>query len=134
MKPTNFSRHVTTYLSSYLPELRNVSKNTIASYCDTFRLLLKFCRDFRGITLERLSIAELNTDLIISFLKWLEEDRGCSVATRNQRLAAIHSFIRYVQAESPEHMFQCQRILDIPYKKKRKEKQLLIILLLMTLN
>lgn len=120
MKPTNFSKYITSFLSSYLPGLRNVSKNTIVSYCDTFRLLLKYCRDFLKIPLEKLSLNDVNVDMITTFLKWLEEDRGCSISTRNQRLAAIHSFIRYVQAEVPENMFQCQKVLDIPFKKKSK--------------
>ena len=120
MKPTNLSKYITSFLSSYLPGLRNVSKNTIASYCDTFRLLLKYCRDFRKIPLERLSLINVNVDMITTFLNWLEENRGCSISTRNQRLAAIHSFFRYVQAEAPEYMLHCQKVLEVPFKKKGK--------------
>lgn len=76
LKPTNFSKYITSFLSSYLPGLRNVSKNTIASYCDTFRLLLKYCRDFRKIPLERLSLIDVNVEIITTFLNWVEEYRG----------------------------------------------------------
>ena len=120
LKPTDFSKHITTFLSEYLPSLKNVSKNTVSSYCDTFKLLLKYCRDFRNISPEKLSLENIDVELIKSFLSWLEVERECSISTRNQRLAAIHSFMRYVQAESPANMLHCQRILDISFKKKSK--------------
>lgn len=120
MKPTDFSKHITTFLSEYLPTLKNVSKNTISSYCDTFKLLLKYCRDCRNISPEKLSLENIDVELIKAFLTWLETERECSISTRNQRLAAIHSFMRYVQAESPGNMLHCQRVLDISFKKKNK--------------
>jgi len=55
--------------------------------------------------------------MVKDFLKWLEEERGCGISTRNQRLAAIHAFFRYIQSENPEYMFQCQQILSISSKK-----------------
>jgi integrase/recombinase XerD len=120
MKPTNFSKYIADFLSEYLPTLKNVSKNTISSYCDTFRIFLKYCRDYREISIEKLTLDDLEPSLIKDFLKWLETERNCSISTRNQRLGAIHSFMRYVQIESPENMFNCQRILDISFKKNVK--------------
>ena len=62
----------------------------------------------------------LSSKLIISFLEWLENERKCSISSRNQRLAAIHSFFRYVQSEEPSGMFHFQRIIAIPIKKAKK--------------
>lgn len=118
MKPTDFSKLLTTYLTEYLPSIQNVSKNTISSYCDAFRLFLKYYRDFLGFSIEKLSIKDVSCDSIHEFLNWLEVERNCSISTRNQRLAAIHAFFRYVQAEAPQNLLLCQKILDIPYKKK----------------
>lgn len=120
MKPTDFSKLLTTYLTEYLPSIQNVSKNTISSYCDAFRLFLKYYRDFLGFSIEKLTINDVSCDSIHEFLNWLEVERNCSISTRNQRLAALHAFFRYVQAESPHNLLLCQKILDIPYKKKSK--------------
>ncbi|MCD8500818.1 MAG: phage integrase N-terminal SAM-like domain-containing protein [Bacillaceae bacterium] len=92
MKPTDFSKLLTTYLTEYLPSIQNVSKNTISSYCDAFRLFLKYYRDFLGFSIEKLSIKDVSCDSIHEFLNWLEVERNCSISTRNQRLAAIHAF------------------------------------------
>lgn len=118
MKATDFSKYLSNYLSNYLPTLRNVSKNTITSYCDTFRLLLGYCRDVKGLPVEMFRMDNLNAVLVCDFLNWLEQERHCSVSTRNQRLAAIHSFIRYAQTETPALIQQCQEVLEIPFKKK----------------
>jgi integrase/recombinase XerD len=58
---------------------------------------------------------------VISFLDWLETERGCGVSTRNLRLTAVHSFFRYAQAESPESLFHFQKVMAIPVKKGRKK-------------
>ena len=54
------------------------------------------------------------------FLDWLQSERGCGIATRNQRLAAIHAFFRYVQAREPASLLLCQKILQIPFKKHQR--------------
>ncbi len=120
MKTTDFSKYLSDFLGVYLPRGRNMSSHTISSYCDTFSLFLRFCRDVKGIRADRLSLADFNSDLVTAYLKWIETDRKCSVSTRNQRLAAICSFVRYVQIESPRHMFELQKILAIPFKKAKE--------------
>lgn len=120
MKPTDFAGYLTGFLSAYLPGQRNVSKHTILSYRDTFQLLLSFCRDVRRIPVERITLSQIDKGLVEDFLVWLETDRKNSISTHNQRLAALHSFFRYVQFEAPETMLHCQRILGIPFKKKPK--------------
>jgi integrase/recombinase XerD len=120
MKTIDFSRYLTNFLSLYLPGHRNVSINTIASYRDVFKLLLIFCDEIKGMKPEKITIPKLTKDLIIEFLTWLEKERKCSISTRNQRLAALHAFFRYIQKESPENLFEIQKILAIPYKRKSK--------------
>ena len=117
MKPTDFSVHVTNFLTHYLAALRNLSPNTIKAYRDVFTLLLRFCRDVRGIALERLSLAQIDPSLVEAFLDHLANDRHVSIPTQNHRLAALHAFFRYMQSEVPEHLLQCQRILAIPQKR-----------------
>ena len=104
MKKADFSLLLSTFLSEYLPNIKNVSSNTISSYCDTFRLFLTYCRDEHRFSIEKLSIDDLNPDIIHKFLSWLETERNCSISTRNQRLAAIHAFFKYIQAEKPQSL------------------------------
>jgi len=120
MRITDFSKHLEKYLSSYLPDSKNLSKNTISSYCDTFRLFLRFCRDEKNIPVEKMSFKHLDENLIYEFIEWLKNERKSGVSTCNQRLAAIHAFIYYVQAESPEHLLTFQKILNIPRKKQSR--------------
>jgi len=118
MKPTDFSYQLTNYLSRYLPGQRNVSINTIKAYRDTFSILLRYCRDVKKIPSEKFSLTHMKKPLIEDFLTWLEQGRGCSISTRNQRLAAIHAFCKYLQYECPASMMAFQEILAIPIKKK----------------
>lgn len=117
MKPTDFSTHVTNFLTHYLAAQRNLSPNTIKAYRDVFTLLLRFCRDVRGMALERLSLAQIDVSLVEAFLDHLGNDRHCSIPTQNHRLATLHAFFRYVQSEVPERLLQCQQILAIPLRR-----------------
>ena len=120
MKPTDFAKALSHYLSVYLPGQRNVSANTIKSYRDTFKLFLLYCRDTRGVPVERLSLGHINVPLVLDFLSWLEQERGNSIATRNQRLACIHGFYRHMQIHEPISLLEHQKILAIPMKKAPK--------------
>ena len=117
MKPTDFSVHVTTFLTHYLAAQRNVSPNTIKAYRDVFTLLLRFCRDVQGIAPERLRLEQIDVSLVEAFLDYLERERHSAPCTRNHRLAALHAFFRYVQSEEPDRMLQCQQILAIPQRR-----------------
>jgi len=119
-KVTDFANYLTRFFSVHLAGVRNLSKNTVMSYRDTFRLLLLFCHDIRSIKPEKLTIAMIEPKLVLQFLDWLQNERNCSASTRNQRLAAIHAFFRYLQAQEPEYMFLCQKILQVPLKKTSK--------------
>lgn len=120
MKPTDFAKYLSDYLGIYLPKQQNLSNHTLASYRDTFKLFLLFCRDEKQIKIEYLSFLIINDSLIKDYLNWVEKERNCCIATRNVRLAAIHSFFRYVQMEMPDKLFCYQKILSIPFKKAPK--------------
>ncbi len=105
---------------------RSASPNTVAAYRDTFRLLLGFAARRTGTPPSQLDIAALDALLIAAFLEHLQRDRGNTVATRNNRLAAIHSLFSYLALAHPEHAGSIQRVLAIP--SKRTERNLLTYL------
>ena len=89
---TDFAVFLRRFLTAHLAGLRGCSPNTIASYRDTFKLLIAFFRDERSIPPEKLTLDHIDAAAITGFLDWLETSRHNSVSTRNQRLAAISSF------------------------------------------
>ena len=117
MRPTDFAYYLTNFLSKYLPGIEGCSVNTISAYRDAFKLLLLFAREKEGIKEEKLELSLIDKAFVIRFLLWIENERGCAVITRNQRLAAIHAFFSYLQRELPERMYQFQEVLSIPFKK-----------------
>ena len=118
MTQTDLAKTITHFLMEFLPGQRNLSTNTIKSYRDMFKLLLLFYEQELNVKPEHLTFADMNFESILRFLDWLEQIRHVSISTRNQRLAAIHSFYRYAQMEHPELLLACQRILHIPFKRK----------------
>lgn len=109
--------YLTSFLGKYLPGEKNASAHTIQSYSFTFKLLLTFFESVKSVSPECLSMSLLTRDVSVEFLDWLEAERDCSITTRNQRLVAIHSFVRFVQKQSLENLYEFQRILNIPDKK-----------------
>lgn len=120
MKPTDFSKYLTEYFTNYLPLQKNASINTIHSYRDTFKLLLRYCSEEKNITPEKITLEKLDKILFLDFLEWLEFEKNNSISTRNLRLAAVHSFFRYVQTEDPTQIFNFQKVISIPIKKAPK--------------
>lgn len=120
MKYNNFSYYTSKFFQSYLPGSRNVSGNTILSYRDTFKILLTFMRDCKSTDPDKVSFKDLDHTTIEEFLAYLEDDLHCSASTRNQRLAALKSFFRFVQVERPDLLAECQAILTIKNKKSPK--------------
>jgi site-specific recombinase XerD len=118
--PNDFAKYLTYFLAQYLPGQRNASPNTVASYRDTFKLLLTFFEETKNLRAECIRMETITKDSVIEFLEWLERARNCSIATRNQRLSALHAFLRIVQKESPDNLFEVQKILALPVKKKPK--------------
>jgi integrase/recombinase XerD len=115
---TDFAVFLRRFLTAHLAGLRGCSPNTVASYRDTFKLLIVFFRDDRSIPPEKLALDCIDVTAITGFLDWLEASRHNSVSTRNQRLAAISSFYRWMQSQDPARMACCQDILAIPAKKQ----------------
>lgn len=121
MKPTDFSKYISDFISRYLPNQKGASSNTIAAYRDTFVLLIKFIQEVKVMKVEKLTLASIGKETILEFLEWIQNERKCSTSTRNLRLAAIHSFYSYLQHESLDYMHECQKILSIKFKKAKKE-------------
>jgi len=105
------------FLLEYLPTDRNFARNTQHSYRDALRLFVIFA----GTTLHRkpdeLLVEDLGADLVRRFMCHIEEKRKCSVATRNQRLAALRTLAAFIGERSPEHLSWCAQIRSIPFKK-----------------
>lgn len=100
-----------------LQRQQGASPNTVSAYRDTFRLMLRFAQDRLGKPPSALLLAEIDAPFVTAFLDHLEKQRGNGARTRNARLAAIHSFFRFVALEEPGHSATCQRVLAIPTKR-----------------
>ena len=105
------------FFTDKLIRQRRAGPNTLAAYRDTCRLLLEFAFRTTGHAPSSLDIAEMDAGLITAFLTHLETARGNTAATRNARLAAIHSLFRYAALHSPEHAEHISRVLAIPPKR-----------------
>jgi len=105
------------FFTSRLIRQRQASPSTIASYRDTWRLLLGYCSARTGKQPSDLQVTDLDAPLIAAFLDHLEQDRGNSARTRNARLAAIHSLFGYAALQHPEHAELIARVLAIPPKR-----------------
>lgn len=108
------------FLMEHLVTERNLAQNTQASYRDTLVLFLPFVAKNVSKPVDRLFIEDISVDIIHQFLLQLEKQRGCSVSTRNQRLAALHAFARFIGESSPEHIIWLTQIRSIPFKKTSK--------------
>ncbi len=117
-KPTDFGYHLSRYFLQHLSGQLGLSANTIRSYRDAFASYLEFCQAVDHLVPERLTLAMLTPDRVAAFLTWLEEHRGCSVATRNQRLAAVRAFVRYLETAAPELLYQWQQLLAMRRKRQ----------------
>jgi integrase/recombinase XerD len=113
----SFPSLLQSFFTDRLLRQRAASPHTIAGYRDCFRLLLQFAKERLGKMPSQLQIEDLDAPFIGLFLDHLERTRKNSARTRNVRLAAIHSFFRYIALEEPAHALHCQRILAIPSKR-----------------
>jgi integrase family protein with SAM-like domain len=106
-----------TFFTEYLVAQKRLSLQTIASYRDTFRLLLQFVHRKTGIEPVALPITTLDADRVLAFLDGLEKDRHNAITSRNLRLTAIRSFFRMVALREPAIVGLATRILAIPMKR-----------------
>lgn len=122
MKQTDFAICLNRFLTDYLVNKRGCSPQTIDSYRYAFIFLLDYYNETLHIPADRLSLKHLTYGHLLGFLDWLQEKKNNSIATRNQRQAAINSFVRFLMYEKPEFLNEYQKILGIPVKKvPRKE-------------
>lgn len=118
MKPApNLAALLERFFTQRLAAQRQASPNTIASYRDTFHLLLEFAQERLHKPPSALALADLDAPLIGAFLDDLEQSRGVNVRTRNLRLTAIRSFFRYAAYQEPASSWQIQQVLSIPSKR-----------------
>jgi integrase/recombinase XerD len=106
------------FFTDRLARQKKASPNTVAAYRDTCSLLLRFAREQTGKEPSQLSLADLGAPLVGAFLRHLEEQRGNGSATRNARLAAIHSLFRYAAPRAPEHAAVISQVLAIPPRRR----------------
>lgn len=116
---TDFARLLSKYLTVYLPINYNASENTILSYRDTFKLLLRFAESEMKIVPEKITLEMISREFVLKFQSWLLSQQNAH-STVNHRTAAIRAFFRYAQREKPELITQCKEILDIPLQQSEK--------------
>src|SRR5438034_3926863 len=108
------------FFHNWMGAQRNASRHTIVSYRDCWRLFLRFVAERRQRNVARLGLADLTAEEVVAFLDHIEKDRGATIATRNCRLAALHSFFRFVASREPLAAKQCDDVLRIPVKRGPK--------------
>jgi len=108
------------FLLEHIVTERNLARNTQTSYRDTLVILLPFASKVLRKSVDRLTIDDLSPSLIRQFLEYVENERSCSGATRNLRLATVHSLAKFIGMHSPEHVAWCTAIRAVPFKKTAK--------------
>jgi len=121
-QPTDFAKYLSGFLYNYLTNERGVSKNTIKSYSYSFILFVNFMHEVKKIHINRLSLKDITKEVVVEFLDWIQSNRKCSDSTRNQRLAAISSFIKYIEYMDPAALYKYHQILSIPIKKTERKQ------------
>lgn len=117
---TDFAKRLTQFFTVYLPHDRNVSPNTIDSYKDAFIWFIEYMAQEKSVKVGDLTLSQLTYENVLGFLRWLMERRGNSASTRNYRLAAIHSFVMFLQYRDIDKMEQWQKVLSIEALKCEK--------------
>jgi len=122
MKTTDFAKYLNKYFTVYLPDNRGSTPQTIDSYRYAFILFLTYMDEINDISADRVKISDMTFNNTLNFLQWLQEVRGNSVSTRNQRQGAINGFIHFLKYEYPDFMTEYQKILSIPFKRAHKKE------------
>jgi len=105
------------FLMEHLPDDRNLSRNTQQSYRDALRLLIVFAASQLRKKADQLVVADIDPDLVRSFLRHLEEERECTISTRNQRLATIHALATFLAKRSPEDLGWSAQLRSVEFKR-----------------
>jgi site-specific recombinase XerD len=109
---------VESFFSDYLQRIRGARPLTLVSYRESLRLFFEYVEKARGIRIDRLRLSDLDAELVVDFLEHLEHDRHNSVGTRNNRLAALHSFFAHALRRWPDHAGRLARIVALPSKRR----------------
>lgn len=117
MKQTDFAILLNRFLTDFLLNKRGCSPKTIDSYRYAFIFLLEYYAEVVDISADQITIKDLTYERMLDFFDWLQEERKNSISSRNQRQAAINSFIRYLMYEKPDFLNEYQKILGIPVKR-----------------
>jgi site-specific recombinase XerD len=112
-EPRTFQVLVRDFLEQHLGIERNASPNTVKSYRDALKLFVTYAGTAHACSPDKLTFDALGPDTVGGFLVWLQSERGSSASTRNQRLAALKSFVRYVAAVDPRHLERCRAIREL---------------------
>ncbi len=121
MKTTRFAFYLNKFFTVYLPNANGSTPMTIDSYRYAFIQFLVFMEG-KGMPADTIEISDLTHRTVLEFLEWLQVHRGNSIATRNQRQAALNNFISYLMYEFPEYLAEFQLILGLPVKKVLKKE------------
>jgi integrase/recombinase XerD len=114
---TPLAPHITTFLRERLPLEKGASVHTCDTYAYAFKLLFAFASSRLGLRPSQLMLEQLDAPLILAFLEHIEDRRGNAATTRNVRLAAIRSFMKFVEYRVPSTLEQVRRVLAIPMKR-----------------
>lgn len=117
MTKPNLGTLIRDFFERHLVSQRGLSEHTVLAYRDTWKLLLQFVCKRQRKNCGQLEVENLTADAVGSFLKHLEDERHNSVSTRNNRLAAIHSFFGYLADTDPRFLSQCNAIRAIRFKR-----------------
>lgn len=105
------------FFLDYLTQQKGLRQSSVRSYRDTMRLFLPFVAKEARRPISRLTLEDLTLERVLAFLRHIEQDRHNSIATRNQRLAALRTFVEYLSRRSPETLKLCQQVAAIPTKR-----------------
>jgi len=114
---TPIAPHITAYLRQRLPQERQASRHTVDTYSYAFKLLFEFASERLGVAPSDLTVEQLDAPLVLGFLEHLQVNRGNSSRTRNARLVAIKSFMRFLEYRVPSALDQIRRVLAIPVQR-----------------
>src|SRR5690554_5202720 len=118
-KPTDFAYHLSRYFKSYMPGTLGLREKSIASYQTAFFIFLRFMKEKKAVTPDKIVLDNFSVELLMEFLDYLESI-GNSIATRNHRLTVLRSFFKYIQLMEPRHILLMQHLLTIKHKKRPK--------------
>jgi len=112
-----FGNLIVNFFRNYLSKQKGYSPNTIASYSDCIKLLLAYCCKLLTLSFDKLDLDMINDELILNFLDHLEQERANKANSRNQRLAVIKTFYRFLASQDPTLTELCEKICAISVKK-----------------